>query len=151
MNEDLSEADRQILEELLQTSQTVRTILPISQDKSGEFLSRSLVFEVGPQLTFETAWSSNAISIFKSASPSLAACVPRVERSWVYKFSGGLEMSSDEKDSIMALVHDRMTQMVYHQPLNSFSTGRTPDPVTKVYILDEDGINGWLYLQWTMM
>eukprot|EP00656_Telonema_subtile_P006238 TRINITY_DN12864_c0_g1_i2.p1 TRINITY_DN12864_c0_g1~~TRINITY_DN12864_c0_g1_i2.p1 ORF type:complete len:1277 (+),score=348.04 TRINITY_DN12864_c0_g1_i2:360-4190(+) len=117
----------------MQTSRTTAGLASSEND---------LVVEVGPQLTFETAWSSNAVSILQSASTSLGDSVRRLERSRVYKVSTVAPVNAEQKTLLLAGIHDRMTEMVYSEPLSSFNTGREPEPVTKVYIVDEADVKG---------
>lgn len=93
----------------------------LAQADQGSFL-----IEVGPRMTFTTAWSSNAVSILRSCGLSR---VSRIERSRRYRFtvaSGGVgkqagAVSSKSAGRVAALLHDRMTEMRYPSPLTSFS------------------------------
>jgi phosphoribosylformylglycinamidine synthase len=87
---------------------------------STSFLSPSqatTIVEFGPRLTFSTAWSANAVS-------TCAACgvdkVARFERSWRYAVEADSPLSEGQRAQFAALVHDRMTEEVYAQPLRSF-------------------------------
>eukprot|EP00658_Telonema_sp_P-2_P040842 TRINITY_DN29209_c0_g1_i1.p1 TRINITY_DN29209_c0_g1~~TRINITY_DN29209_c0_g1_i1.p1 ORF type:complete len:454 (-),score=102.18 TRINITY_DN29209_c0_g1_i1:52-1413(-) len=130
----ISDLDRDILESLMQTTCTSRGLVT-----SGDL---EWLVEVGPQLTFETAWSSNALAILRSASPTLAQSVVRIERSRVYRLVTSARLSGGEQQLLLSQIHDRMTEMVYTTPLTTFSTGRVPDAVTKIYILDEQHVKG---------
>ena len=100
--------------------------------------SAASVVEVGPRMSFSTAWSSNAVSIFKSCG--LGANIGRAERSSRFRISvggrpGGL---TDEEEAAFAdLVHDRMTEQVYPSPLLSFKTDAVPAPVLSIPVLEE--------------
>ena len=75
------------------------------------------VIEAGPRLTFSTAWSANAVS-------ACAVCginkVTRLERSWRYAVQAAAPLSEEQRARFAALVHDRMTEEVYAEPLRSF-------------------------------
>ncbi|MGD8351363.1 MAG: phosphoribosylformylglycinamidine synthase [Nitrospirota bacterium] len=103
-------------------------------DKFGDapFLSGPGVIEVGPRLNFQTAWSTNAVSVCRAAGLSK---VLRLERSRRYKIRG--ELSPGEREAFAAEVHDRMTEFVYPEGIASFSLGVSPEPVYTVPVLEE--------------
>lgn len=82
------------------------------------------VIEVGPRLNFATAWSSNMVSICRAVGLD---AITRVERSRRY-----LVPADTDLDGFVAAHHDRMTEIRYHEPLTTFATGVTPEPVYKV-------------------
>ena len=89
------------------------------------------VLEYGPRLSFETAWSSNAVEICRRSG---VRGVRRLERSTRIGLS---EPISDEAGAqILAPLHDRMTEMRYPEPLSSFETGMQPEPVRVIPLLD---------------
>lgn len=96
------------------------------------------VLEVGPRLNFQTAWSSNAVSI-------CAACgvggISRLERSRRYLLAGpgGAPVPADSAAAaaFAAAVHDRMTETVYGAPLTSMDSGLTPAATYTVPLLAE--------------
>ncbi|KAE8692476.1 Phosphoribosylformylglycinamidine synthase [Hibiscus syriacus] len=71
----------------------------------------AVIVEVGPRLSFTTAWSSNAVSICQSC---------------------GLA----EINEFAAMVHDRMTECVYSQRLTSFETSVVPEEVRFVPVME---------------
>ena len=66
--------------------------------------------QVGPRLSFQSAWSTNAVNV--CASCGLAPPVGRLERSARYDVTldGGARMTDAQKAAFAALVHDRMTE-----------------------------------------
>jgi phosphoribosylformylglycinamidine synthase len=88
------------------------------------------VVEFGPRLTFCTAFSSNACEIFKQCG---ITTVTRFEKSIRYGFIGSLE--GGDLDALKAQLHDRMTEMEYEKPIESFDAGVSPEPVTTVPIM----------------
>jgi len=88
------------------------------------------IIEFGPRLNFETAWSSNAVEICHRSG---ARSVRRLERSVRLGFAEPL--SVEEIDEILAPLHDRMTEMRYPEPLTSFETGISPEPVRRIPLL----------------
>jgi phosphoribosylformylglycinamidine synthase len=90
-------------------------------------LTGERVVEVGPRLNFATAWSSNLVSICRATGLD---CVTRAERSRVYAVPEGEDMAT-----FIAANHDRMTECHYAEPLTTFETGITPEPVYAVDLL----------------
>ncbi len=80
--------------------------------------------EVGPRLNFATAWSSNMVSICQAIGLD---SITRVERSRQYHIPAGIS-----KKDFIDENHDRMTECHYPEPLTSFETGVTPEPVYDV-------------------
>ena len=88
------------------------------QFRSSSFLNSAeatgVVVEVGPRLTFESAWSSNALSILRACG---VGCVKRLERSRRYLIRSSVALSAAELAAATAKIHDRMTECVFAQPL----------------------------------
>ncbi|MDH5525383.1 MAG: phosphoribosylformylglycinamidine synthase, partial [Desulfobulbaceae bacterium] len=82
------------------------------------------VVEMGPRLNFATAWSSNMVSICQAIG---LAKVCRVERSRRYLVPAG-----EELQAFISANHDRMTECPYPEPLTTFETGVTPEPVYEI-------------------
>ncbi|KAF2318847.1 hypothetical protein GH714_011157 [Hevea brasiliensis] len=94
----------------------------------------TVVVEVGPRLSFTTAWSANAVSI-------CCACglteVTRMERSRRYLLYSKGVLQEDQLNEFAALVHDRMTECVYTQRLTSFETNVVPEEVRYVPVIEK--------------
>ena len=95
-----------------------------------------VVFEFGPRMTFTSAFSSNATSI-------CAACgltsISRLERSRRYRvsFANGTAPSDAVVSRIRGMLHDRMTEEEYAEPITTFESGATVKPVVRVPIMTE--------------
>ena len=87
-------------------------------------LAGSRVVEVGPRLNFATAWSSNLVSICQATG---LGTVRRVERSRRFLVPEDIDPAA-----FAAARHDRMTECLYPEPLASFETGVTPEPVYEI-------------------
>lgn len=85
---------------------------------SASAASATTIIEVGPRLTFSTAWSANAVSACEGCGIDKVARLERSRRYAVEASGGGL--SEAERVKFAALVHDRMTEEVYATPLRSF-------------------------------
>jgi phosphoribosylformylglycinamidine synthase len=66
-----------------------------------------LVLEVGPRMSFTTAWSTNAVAICRACG---LAAVRRIERSRRFGLTVDGSLSDDQVSAFLALVHDRMTE-----------------------------------------
>ncbi len=92
------------------------------------------VIEVGPRMNFTTAWSTNAVSICHACG---IKDIQRIERSRRYLLELDPPLRREEKETILPLLHDRMTECHYPQPLETFETGVSPKPVRRVPVIQE--------------
>jgi len=92
------------------------------------------VLEVGPRMSFTTAWSTNAVAICHACG---LTSISRIERSRRYRLTTGRPLTDAERAAFLGLVHDRMTECPYPAPLESFASGATPAPVFEVPVLSE--------------
>jgi phosphoribosylformylglycinamidine synthase len=92
------------------------------------------VLEVGPRMTFTTAWSTNAVSICHACGLDATR---RIERSRRYLLRTQNPVSEESATSILAAVHDRMTECPYPKPLSDFASGVTPAEVNTVPVMAE--------------
>ena len=91
------------------------------------------VLEIGPRLSVETPFSSNAVAICQS----MGLPVRRIEMSTRYVVGDGLGISSTpNSDEIVEHHLDRMTQVVYESSIATFDTGIQPESVTTIAILE---------------
>ncbi len=96
--------------------------------------SRGPIVEVGPRMTFTTAWSTNAVAVCRACGLD---SIRRIERSRRYQLHASRPLTEGEVDAFTALVHDRMTECPYPRPLTTFATGIEPRPVRTVPVLAE--------------
>jgi phosphoribosylformylglycinamidine synthase len=96
------------------------------------FLKGNSIIEAGPRLSFQTAWSTNAVSVCRAVG---LRKVYRLERSRRYIFTG--KLTEEERTSLVASLYDKMTETVYESPLESFDPGVAPEPVEIVPVLDK--------------
>ncbi|MBT7289822.1 MAG: hypothetical protein HN837_04960 [Chloroflexi bacterium] len=94
------------------------------------------VLEVGPRVEIVTPWSTNAVKICHSCG---LTSIKRIERSRRYQINtiSGVELSAGDIQNIYPLLHDRMTESAYVQPLTTFESDKTPEPVKIVPLLEE--------------
>jgi len=93
------------------------------------------VVELGPRMNFATAYSTNIVAICQTCGLEK---VTRIERSRRYPLSEEVD-----KDRFIQEHHDRMTECLYDQPLQTFETGMLPEPVFEIPLL-EKGLNAFL-------
>jgi phosphoribosylformylglycinamidine synthase len=97
-------------------------------DRVGEIL------EVGPRMTFTTAWSTNAVSICHACGLDATR---RIERSRRYLLRTGDPIDEEQRTAILSHLHDRMTECPYPEPLVEFASGAPPAAVATVPVLAE--------------
>lgn len=94
------------------------------------------VIEVGPRLSFETPWDTNASQILNQCGIKE---IERIERSRRYLpvTSSGVPLDQGQREAFLRLVHDRMTEQPYPKPLETFKTGMVPEPVREIPIIQK--------------
>jgi len=85
--------------------------------------------ELGPRMNFATAYSTNIVAICQTCGLQK---VTRIERSRRYLLSSQVEMGRFIREH-----HDRMTECLYEQPLQTFETGIQPEPVFEIPMLEK--------------
>lgn len=89
--------------------------------------------EFGPRLAFTSAFSSNAVSICQACGVP----IERLELSRRYLFKSKETLSEAAITAIKSMLHDRMTEEEYQEPLRSFDSGARPEPVRTIPIMEE--------------
>lgn len=84
--------------------------------------------EVGPLLNYATPWNTNALSICHACGLTK---ITRIEKSIRTPFN-----TQAEADLAAPKLVDRMTQGIYPEPLKSFDTGRKPEAVKIVQMIN---------------
>lgn len=84
--------------------------------------------EIGPRMSFSTAWSSNAVAICGACGLS---SIVRIEKSKIYYFNIPV------KDAIKNHLFDRMTEEIYVVPLTQFTSCTEKEQVKIVPILEK--------------
>lgn len=90
------------------------------------------VLEVGPRMSFSTAWSTNAVSICHACG---LGSIDRIERSRRYALP--LDTPVQHREQLLGMVHDRMTECEYPAPLVSFDSGLTPEAVEVIPLIEQ--------------
>jgi phosphoribosylformylglycinamidine synthase len=88
-----------------------------------------VVVELGPRMNFATAYSTNIVAICQTCGLEK---VTRIERSRRYLLSPG-----DDQGRFIREHHDRMTECLYDQPLQTFETGILPEPGFEIPLLEK--------------
>ncbi|HDL02186.1 MAG TPA: phosphoribosylformylglycinamidine synthase, partial [candidate division Zixibacteria bacterium] len=91
-------------------------------------------FEVGPRLNFTTAWSTNAVEVCRNCRVNK---ITRIERSRRFLVETPGKLSDTEKEAFLTVIHDRMTECEYHEPLQTFETNKKPEPVREIQIIEK--------------
>mmetsp|Transcript_1954 Transcript_1954/g.2633 ORF Transcript_1954/g.2633 Transcript_1954/m.2633 type:complete len:1318 (-) Transcript_1954:1092-5045(-) len=92
--------------------------------------------EFGPRMTFASAFSSNAVSICQACGLST---VDRLERSRRFRLhlTPDSSLTARAMSTINNLLHDRMTEQEYKEPIASFDIDVKTEEVTLVPIMEE--------------
>ncbi|CAH1394012.1 unnamed protein product [Nezara viridula] len=95
---------------------------------------KSLI-EIGPRLNFSTAFSSNAVSICHSMGLKK---VVRLEVSirYLIHWSNQMNLNTSLLQEATSLLHDRMTECQYYEPIKSFNHGIIPEKWTVVDLMN---------------
>jgi phosphoribosylformylglycinamidine synthase len=111
--------------------------------RSEPFLRSSDVIEIGPRLSIETPFSSNAVAICRAMGLEQ---VTRIERTHRYL------VGKDQTLDVILKAHlDRMTEQRYSDGITTFDTGATPEAVKvigliklgKAELVKQNKANGW--------
>ncbi len=98
---------------------------------AGQFAT---IVEVGPRLAFSTAWSSNCVSICEACN---IVGIKRIERTRRFKIFSNSPLTASAVKYFASMVHDRMTECVYNEPLQTFVLGAEPKPHRTIPLLEE--------------
>lgn len=96
----------------------------------------TILIEIGPRLNFSTPYSTNAVSICHSIG---LTSVIRIERSIRYLIvlnTNDKILLTNIRKKFINVLHDKMTELHYEEPINSFDLTITPQPWTEVPILE---------------
>ncbi|KAL3838437.1 hypothetical protein ACJIZ3_023028 [Penstemon smallii] len=104
-------------------------------DKEKKESLNTVIVEVGPRLSFTTAWSANAVSICRACGLTEINRLERSRRYLLYVAPGSL-LSDSQITEFAALVHDRMTEFRYDQKLTSFETTVVPEEVRYIPVME---------------
>ncbi|XP_047325711.1 probable phosphoribosylformylglycinamidine synthase, chloroplastic/mitochondrial [Impatiens glandulifera] len=99
--------------------------------------SDTVSVEVGPRLSFTTAWSANAVSICKACGLEEVIRIERSRRYLLFLRPGSGLLQDQIMDEFAAMVHDRMTECIYTKTLTSFETNVVPEKVKFVPVMEE--------------
>ncbi|MEE4274074.1 MAG: phosphoribosylformylglycinamidine synthase [Thermoanaerobaculales bacterium] len=89
------------------------------------------IVEVGPRMSFSTAWSTNAVAVCHACGLEE---ISRIERSRRFALPA---LTDAQRAAFSAAVHDRMTECLYLDPLTDFAVGVEPRPVTEVPVMEQ--------------
>ncbi|KAK4294206.1 hypothetical protein Pmani_033146 [Petrolisthes manimaculis] len=91
-----------------------------------------ILIEIGPRLTFTTAWSTNAVSVCHAAG---LTCVSRLERAHRYLLTLTSTPDHDIRAKLVAALHDPMTEQEYTTPLENFGQEVVPGKWQEVNVI----------------
>ncbi|XP_061368958.1 probable phosphoribosylformylglycinamidine synthase, chloroplastic/mitochondrial [Gastrolobium bilobum] len=130
----LSSRKLSVLKWLLQETFEPENLGPESfLDKKRKEGLMTFIIEVGPRLSFTTAWSANAVAICQACGLTE---VNRLERSRRYLLYTTSELQDYQINEFASMVHDRMTECVYTQKLTSFETSVVPEEIRYIPVME---------------
>ncbi|KAL3527883.1 hypothetical protein ACH5RR_012539 [Cinchona calisaya] len=97
----------------------------------------TVIVEVGPRLSFTTAWSANAVSICQACGLTEIDRMERSRRYLLYVEPDSGSLLDSQINEFAAMVHDRMTEFVYAQKLTSFETNVVPEDVRHIPVMEK--------------
>jgi len=101
------------------------------------FVSGGETLEVGPRLTFTSAFSTNAVSICANCGVPVRR-LERYRRYGIRLAEGAAPLTPAERSALAGLVHDRMTEWLPPAPLTSFEPVAVETEATRdVPVLEE--------------
>ncbi|XP_071900899.1 probable phosphoribosylformylglycinamidine synthase, chloroplastic/mitochondrial [Coffea arabica] len=106
-------------------------------DKEVKNSSNAILVEVGPRLSFTTAWSANAVSICRACGLTEINRMERSRRYLLHVKPGSGSLLDGQINEFAAMVHDRMTECVYAQKLTSFETNVVPEEVRHIPVMEK--------------
>lgn len=106
-------------------------------DKELKNSSNAILVEVGPRLSFTTAWSANAVSICRACGLTEINRMEQSRRYLLYVKPGSSSLLDGQINEFAAMVHDRMTESVYAQKLTSFETNVVPEEVRHIPVMEK--------------
>ncbi|KAJ0977184.1 hypothetical protein J5N97_012658 [Dioscorea zingiberensis] len=107
----------------------------LDKEETREGISTILI-EVGPRMSFTTAWSANAVSICQACTLTEVDRMERSRRYLLYLKAGSSPLEESQINEFVSMIHDRMTECVYPRKLASFKSTIVPEPVSFVPILE---------------
>ncbi len=103
--------------------------IPENISMQSAYPESSEVVELGPRMNFATAYSTNLVAICHACGLHQ---VTRIERSRRYRLSGEID-----KARFIQEHHDRMTECLYEEPLQTFESDIQPEPVFEIPLLEK--------------
>uniref|UniRef100_A0A1D1YHX1 phosphoribosylformylglycinamidine synthase n=1 Tax=Anthurium amnicola TaxID=1678845 RepID=A0A1D1YHX1_9ARAE len=136
LNGVLSSEKLAILKWLLQETYEPDNLQVESFLDKGRVNPSTVLIEVGPRLSFTTAWSANAVSICQSCTLTEVTRMERSRRYLLYLRPGSGPLLESQVNEFAAMIHDRMTECVYTSKLTSFQSTLIPEAVSVIPVIE---------------
>ena len=98
------------------------------------FYTGKNTMEIAPLLNFETADSTNAVSISQSCT---IPTITRLEQGRRYELLLDKALTEEQRKLILPLIHDKMTEGYYPNSLTTFVSDKQAEPVQYIPVLEE--------------
>ena len=112
------------------------SIFQTSDTDTGNNPASVIDLEYGPRMTFASAFSSNAVSICQACG---LATIDRLEKSRRFRITltNTSGLSPRALSAMHDILHDRMTEQEYKEPISTFDIDVVTEQVTTVPIMEE--------------
>ncbi|KAH7681325.1 phosphoribosylformylglycinamidine synthase protein [Dioscorea alata] len=138
LSSELSSEKLEILKWLLKETyepENLTTETFLDKEEINEDISTILI-EVGPRMSFTTAWSANAVSICQACTLTEVTRMERSRRYLLYLKAGSNPLEDSQINEFVSMIHDRMTECVYPKKLTSFKSTIVPEAVSFVPVVE---------------
>ncbi|XP_019157256.1 PREDICTED: probable phosphoribosylformylglycinamidine synthase, chloroplastic/mitochondrial isoform X2 [Ipomoea nil] len=96
----------------------------------------AVIVEVGPRLSFTTAWSANAVSVCQACGLTEITRMERSRRYLLFLEPESGPLLDSQINEFAAMLHDRMTECVYPEKLTSFETSVVLEEVHFIPVME---------------
>ena len=112
----------------------LQSVFPSSSSSSS---SSSICLEFGPRMSFASAFSSNAVSICQACGLNSIDRLERSRRFNIHLANDNATLTPRAINAIHNMLHDRMTEQRYEEPITSFDIQVETNEVVFVPIMEK--------------
>lgn len=116
----------------------ILTWLTRNQHRPKEFQDKPFLgdgaIEIAPLLNFETADSTNAVSICQSCT---IPTITRLEQGRRYELISDKPITDEQRRLVLPMIHDKMTEGHFPHSLATFTSDKEAEPVKYIPVLEE--------------
>jgi phosphoribosylformylglycinamidine synthase len=106
-------------------------------ESSSSTTTTTVCLEYGPRMSFASAFSSNAVSICQACGLNSIDRFERSRRYLIHLNESKLSLTPSAMDAIHSMLHDRMTEQEYKEPISTFDIDVETKGIEFVPIMEE--------------